>query len=248
MYAAVTHSMNHTILLIASGFMLIHLFGDCFNDYYDVKDDLRNGRQDKLILSGVISAKRLYNLSILILVLGLSFVALADTAMFLPALWYSVLLFSYSHPSIRLKKYDLVAYLLGGSVWIFTFLFLDMGLFGRISFLGTVFALFSFSQFVFILCQKDITDNKDSTNLFLSKGRINSLRITVFFGMLSSLSLLILSTTPPFFIFIWVANLLSKSLLLNKIRLNSITRQYRSRLVFVEFLTPYFYIGGNILA
>ena len=246
MYGVLTQTISYSLFFIAVGFMLIHLFGDCYNDYHDIDEDMRNKRQDKLILNEVISPRNFRNLSFVFLISGVALVAFSNTFMLVAASWCALLAFAYSYPEIHLKKYNLLGYLLGSSVWIPTFLILDLQLLGTVSMFGLLFILFSFSQFVFILCQKDTTDRKDNSNLFLSRGWKKSFRITAFFGMLSSLSLLLISLTEEMFIFLWILNFVIKILLLNKIRLNIITRSERSRLVFGEFLTPYLYVGASL--
>lgn len=248
MYAALAQGISTSYLFLALGFMLIHLFGDCYNDYYDVGEDIRNKRTDKLILSGAISREKFLYLSFLILVAGLALVAFSYQVMLLPASWYVLLLFFYSHPTIRLKKYNIAAYLLGGSVWIMAFLLLEVQSYAKVSKFGVVFALFSFSQFVFILCQKDATDKKDTANLFLSRGRRTSFQITAFFGAFSSLLLFLISIGNIFFTILWILNALTKTLLLGKIRQGTITRSERGRLVLAEFLMPYLYIAGGLFA
>lgn len=247
MYAIFTQNMTYQLFLIAVSYFFIHLFGDCYNDYYDIEEDVRNERSDKLILNNLISPKKLYHLSIVFLAVGLSLLAFVNSLLLLPGLWYAFLLFSYSYPKIRIKKYNIGAYLLGGSVWVFTFLVLDFILLRQLSLSGIFLTIFCFSQFVFILCQKDSTDKNDEFNLFLSKDMNKSFRITAFFASISSVSLLFLSNGHAYFIIFWALNFSSKFLNLNNIRRNLITRSERSKLVLLEFLTPYLYVGGGII-
>jgi 4-hydroxybenzoate polyprenyltransferase len=247
MFAVLVHNVSLHSLLIAFAFMLIHLFGDCFNDYHDIEEDARNRRNDKLILNGVISSEGLRNLSVVFSVVGLGLLSLVEPVMLIPGLFYVFLGFTYSHPKIRLKRFNLPTYMFSGSMWILTFLLLSIVLSGGISTTAALFALFAFSQYVYILCQKDSTDREDFDNLFISRGWRTSFGITTFFGGLSSALLLMMSLFNPVFFLIWAFNFFSKVLNIDSIRRHLITRSARSKLVASEFLMPYLYVGGGLI-
>lgn len=244
MYAIIANGLTFPLFLTAIGFLLLALYGDLYNDYWDYDEDVRNKRKDKFIIAGLITRNQSKYISFLFAAVGLLIAWFVNIFIFILGLYSFILHTSYSHPRIRLKG-SIKGYVAFTSI----FLFLPFGLLfitAATSLLFTVlFGLFWFFQFTYILCQKDSTDTKDVTNIFLTHGWEKSTRITAVFGILSSLSLLLLSFVNIYFILFWALNVLVKVLNINKIRERLITKKQRYRLILVEFLTPYFYLGGG---
>jgi len=130
------------------------------------------------------------------------------------------------------------------SFWLAFPLYLSIFYFGLISTVALVFSLFVFSQYVYILCQKDSTDTNDRTNLFLALGWEKAVIVCATFALLSSLFLLILSLSSIILLGLWSINAIIKVVHVNKIRQKKMERKFRSKLVLIEFLMPYFYFIG----
>ena len=240
-YAAYTNNFSLAILPIAVGLCLIHLFGDLYNDYVDYKQDVRNNRKDKWIISGLVSRKSMKTIFLITLATGLITLIFTNVYIFLLGLAYSGTLILYSNPKINLRRYDFLAYALVGLPIVFfpiTFNTLFNRSFTQLDFF---FMFFAFSHYVYLCCQKDSTDTKDETNVFIKRGQKNASLICVFFASIASLSLLGLSTFSTILIFVWITHVFSKSLNLYKIIRHDINRTLRSRLILSEFLTPYLY-------
>jgi hypothetical protein len=67
-----------------------------------------------------------------------------------------------------------------------------------------------FFQAVYLLCQKDSTDTKDTTNLFIAAGKFPALVLCCLFALLSLSALLLLSSFYPAIIWLFGADLLAK--------------------------------------
>lgn len=248
MYGAYTSSLTALLLLVGLGFVFIHLFGDCYNDYRDYGEDLRNKRWDKLTVCRNLSIEDMRSLSFLLLIIGLMVLASIDILLLALGLYYAVLLWAYSQPSIRLKNYNVFGY----GVVASTFLFLPPALafFFHTFPLGGVIisSILFFSQYTYILCQKDSTDLRDTgRNLFLDRGWGRSSLITSIFAILSSLSLFCMCVGNFGLLLIWAINAYLKILNVTKIWGKEISRGLRSKLILVEFLTPCLYVGVMIL-
>ncbi len=246
MFSFVSGGFGKEILLSAVGLFLIHLFGDCYNDCYDTHEDARNRRADKLILSGSVSVGGMKAASVALALAGLLVLAFVP-AMLIPGMWCLLLGFAYSHPSVRLKRFSLFTYMLGGTVWAIAIPTLSMTLEGGLTQAAAALSAFAFFQYVYILCQKDSTDGKDTANLFLSMGRRVSSLVTIMFGAGSSAALLVLTASNPLLLPVWAVNLASKALNVSRIRSGKITRKERSNYILVEFLTPYAYFLSVLL-
>jgi len=244
MYGAFNNLFNYEILLIASGFMLLHLFGDSYNDYWDYEDDVKNKREDKLTTSNLLAKEQIRKISFMILFFGLVLLFFANIYLLLTGLIYSLLLWAYSHPSMRLKKYDLLGYALTESPWLFVPFILNNFFSLPISISTWAFIFFYFFQYMYLLCQKDSTDLNDSTNLFIRRGWRNASAYCIIIASLSSISFFLLSLSSILLVFVWIFNLLAKVLNLGMIYRRKIERKTRGRFVLIEFLTPYLYIGG----
>ena len=133
------------------------------------------------------------------------------------------------------------------------FLFLPMALNSLIvvefalSRFSIIFALFFFLQFMYILCQKDSTDPEDDKNIFIDTGWRRSSLITLVFATLSSLFLLGICATSIWLLPVWGINTFSKILNVSKIWKKEISREIRSKLILIEFLTPYLCVGVMLL-
>ena len=232
---------NTNLLLVALGFLFIDFFGNFYNDYWDFEEDVKNKRKDKFTTSGIISKKATLNLSVLFALMGI--LVLFNTVLLIAILGtiYLFSLFLYSHKWIRLK-----GKVIGYMIISFPFLILPSVLahaYDLVSQTVLPLSIFFFTQYTYILCQKDSTDIKEKNNIFVSQGWEESSNITAFFALLASLSLFLLSLNFIPLIFIWFLNLSSKFLNLNKIRHKTITRLERSKLIFIEFLTHYLIVA-----
>jgi 4-hydroxybenzoate polyprenyltransferase len=235
---------SHTILVMAVGFLFIDLFGNFYNDYWDYPEDKRNKRLDKLTTCGFISVRTAFWLSWLFASIGLLFLLFTDVLFFMLGALYAFILFLYSHESVRLKGsvagYNIVAF-------PFFLLPLLMAYVNGISLAaGIPLALFFFLQYSYILCQKDSTDRKDKTNLFIAKGWKKSVMITAAFAAGASLALLLVSSTP-LLLAAWMLNASAKACNIYSIGRGTITRPLRSNLMLLEFAAPYMFAAGLFL-
>jgi 4-hydroxybenzoate polyprenyltransferase len=206
---------------------------------------MRNGRKDKFTTCGYLTRVQSRNISFLLAFLGLVSLAPTNIFVFSLGLYYVILFIFYSNPIKRLK-----GSVKGYATLSSTFLLLPFAL-GTLSG-GTapflpVFSSFYFFQFMYILCQKDSTDTKDRTNMFIVHGWGRSVKITALFSSLASVFLFSISIANPAFIVFWLVNLYAKFSNVNSIRLKAITKRKRYRLMLIEFLTPYLYLGGGML-
>ncbi len=247
MYGAYNGVIEYNLLLIASGFMLLHLFGDCYNDYWDYGDDKKNKRREKLTITGALTKEQMKTASFAILFFALSILKFTGFFLFLTGIVYALLLWAYSHPRVRLKKYDAIGYALTESPWLIIPALLDNFFSLPHSNNTLLFGFFFFFQYMYLLCQKDSTDLKDTTNLFIRMGWRNASFFCIIFALLSSVPLSILSLSSIALILIWILNLTSKILNISKIMQKTITREERGKLVFLEFLTPYLFVLGVYL-
>lgn len=248
MYGAYNNILGYKLFLAASGFMLLHLFGDCYNDYWDYEEDIRNKRKDKLTTNNFLKRGQIRSISFLILLLGLALLGFTNRYLFLTGAAYSLLLLAYSHPFMRLKKYDLAGYALTESPWLAVPLLL--GTFFSIPYHETtlMFSLFFFFQYMYMLCQKDSTDLNDETNLFKRRGWRAASLYCIFFALLSSFALFFISASSMPLAFVWLMSTGVKMKNTGMIYRKKIERDVRGRIVLVEFLVPYLYVGGRLLA
>lgn len=245
MFAILTNNATLTLLLSAIAFFTLGLFGDLYNDYWDYKEDKRNKRKDKFIVAGLLTRKQVWHLSVITALL--SIISLIFTNIYILALgiYYLFLLVAYSHPKIRLKG-SLKGYFIIASVYLF--LPLALSTVASIPMISLyLFTIFFFSQYMYILTQKDSTDTKDNKNIFLNSGYKTATITTSLFAVISSLTLFILSFFNPIFFIFWIFNVSSKILNIYRINKKIIIRSQRSKFILIEFLTPYFYIGGAVL-
>lgn len=246
MYGVLTSNINAGLVSIGIGFFLIHLFGDVYNDYCDYHEDIRNKRYDKLTVSKKLAPVRMRDFSFALLAVGLLILSAFNPALFVAGLYYGALLFAYSNHSIRLKRYHIKSYLLAATtVWPVIVFSLNYFFAESLTLLNALFVVFCMSQYLYIGCQKDSTDRKDDTNLFLVNKWGSAWAICAIASVIALLSFagIIFSLV---LVIPWAINLSAKVMNLAKIRDMSITRKTRGRIVLIEFLTPYFYVLGGL--
>ena len=248
MYGAFYNAMNPLLLSVALGFALLHLFGDCYNDGCDYDEDKKNGRKDKLTVSDIASPRRMVRISLFALAAGLAFLLYAGAAFLALGAAYAALLWAYSSPRVRLKGHDIYGYALTESPWLLVPPLLNVALSFRFSAATALFMSFFFFQYLYLLCQKDSTDTKDATNLFIRRGWRTASIACIGIAAASSASLLMLSAPAAPLLIAWALNLAAKIMNLWMIWLKKIGRSLRGRLVLIEFATPYLYAGGGLLA
>ena len=241
MYGMYANNLNLTILIAALGFCLIELFGGFYNDYWDYEEDKRNERNDKFTTTGLLSRKKVGNVSYMIAFFGVVSLLFTNLPVLVLGLYYLFLFVAYSHPAIRLKG-KLWGYFALASMFLFMPVTLD-GLLGiHTSFFSLVFTLFFFTQFMYILCQKDSTDPKDDKNIFMQHGWNKSAMIATGFGALSSGFFMVLCLVNPVLLLVWGINMFVKFFNLYRILTRNITRSHRSKFILTEFVTPYLYV------
>jgi len=243
-YGAYTENITISIIPIAFGFWCIHLFGDCYNDYQDYEEDLKNGRKDKWIVCGLLTRNQMEIFSFIICFIGLLTLFFTNLFVLLLGLFYFFTLFCYSNPKIHLKKYDFFGYFIVSLPFLLFPVTLNTFFHREFSFFDIFFSIFCFSQYVYLCCQKDSTDLKDDTNLFLKKGWLNASIICMVFASIASVSLFVLVFPSVILVGIWIIHVFSKSLNIFKIFKKQISRNLRSKLILIEFLTPYLYVGS----
>jgi len=244
-YAAYKNAFGPALVPLALGLWLIHLFGDLYNDYVDFSVDKRNKRKDKWTVSGFASRKTVKNIMLLSLVGGL---ALTNAWVFLLGLAYASMLAVYSSPRIGIRRYDFFAYVLIGIPMLF-FPFAFNSFFSRgFSAQDAFFSIFAYSHYVYLYCQKDSTDKSDPTNLFIKRGWASASIVCVSFAAVACVALLGLTIASPLLMAVWAVHVLSKGANLYKISTNTIERTLRSRLILLEFLMPFLFVGGVFIA
>jgi 4-hydroxybenzoate polyprenyltransferase len=246
-YGAYTGNLTLSLLPIALGFWCIHVYGDCYNDFEDYEQDIKNNRKDKWTTTGLLTREQMRNFSFFMCFFGLVFLWFTNFNVFLLGLLYSTTLFCYSNPKIHLKLYDFYGYVIVAFPLLLLPITLNTFFHRGFSLSDLFFTFFCFSQYVYLYCQKDSTDLKDETNLFLKRGWKNATFICVGFAILASSLLLTMSFFSIVLLLVWGVHVFSKSVNLYKIYKKKITRKLRARLILVEFLTPYLYTGGVIL-
>jgi hypothetical protein len=241
MYVIYINKFTPILFLIALGFSFIELAAAFYNDYCDYDEDIRSARKDKWTTTGVATPKTMRNISFLLLIIAFAFLWFTDYIILIIALYYSVLGIAYSHPKLRLKRYNIKGYILGGSVWILILAYLTI-IFQRIFFTDIFFILYCFFQSVYLVCQKDSSDLKDDTNLFLARNwRVASL-ICMMFAIFSSLFLFGIVASCLNLLWVWVLNTAFKIFTIKKIFERQMTRKIRMKTSLIELITPYLFI------
>jgi len=244
MYSFYINQFSAALILFILGFFSIHMFGEFYNDYCDFEEDLRNERNDKFTIYNILTPNQMKLISFFLLSLGLIILYFTNFMVFLFGLYFTFIYWSYSNPNVRLKKYNIFAYILGGTVCLFFPIFINLLLQRGYLISDFIFTLFCFTQLIYLLCQKDSTDLKDKANLFLKWGWRRASLISIVFASLSSFFLLIISLNPIELVLIWGMNFLSKVINLRSIFSKKIGRKLRENAILIEFLTPYLWIGG----
>jgi hypothetical protein len=242
MFGTLAANFTLPLLFTLIGFSLVAVMGDLYNDYWDYEEDLRNQRSDKILTARLMGRQQVKTLSITTGLVGLVMLMWRPMLFILGAAYF-VLLIAYSHPKIRLKG-TVAGYSIISAVYPVLILLLGpaLGLAEGPDML--LLAGFCFTQYAYILCQKDSTDLKDAGNIFLSNKWSQSFAYTAIFAVLSSAFLLMLSAASKWLLIIWVFNMSSKAVNLRLISGRRITRSLRSNLVLMEFLTPYLYAAA----
>ena len=241
MYSFLTE-FDYVSILIALSLGVVYVFGDLYNDFWDFDDDKKNYRKEKLTVSGFVSKDKIKFFAYLILLTGVIIATFTNLFLLFYILIHSIVLVSYSHSKIRLKKLDLTGYFITSTPFLlipFTIDFVLKQPFSQTSFL---FAGFMFFQYFYILTQKDSTDLKDETNLFLKKKWKTASNICTINAFLASIFLLIISIKSVFFLLICGLNIVIKILNIKLIKEKKITRKTRNKIVGLEFLTPFLYL------
>lgn len=231
--------LNLQIITLAFGLFFIDLFGNFYNDYCDFAEDVRNKRKDKFTTCGVIRQKTTLHISIGMIITGFIILFNTHTFFLLFGILLAFLLFAYSHKALRLKG-KLFGYAMSFPYFILPLLIAFV--FDTHTKNALALGLFFYFQCMYVLCQKDSTDTKDESNLFISKGWNLSFKITTFFAVLSNVSLLYLSTTNISLLPAWILNTFAKAGNLKHIRVRTITRNQRSNYILAEFLSHYLFV------
>ncbi len=242
MYSLYVGILNTTVLLIAVSVFFAEMFGVCYNDYHDIDEDLMNKRTDKMIVNNTLTCRQMKFISVCMF-----FASIAASAFsgFLPLIvLYLLMAFLYSNPKVRLKKYTIKGYLTVASTWLLIPLYMGVTLRGMLNLIDVFFAMFFFFQYTYLLSQKDSTDPKDKTNLFIRSGWKRASAICTALGFLSSLFLFMVSFASVPLLMVWGINLAVKVGQNHRVHMKRIDRSSRSNFTLMEFLTHYIWIGG----
>ena len=246
MYGAYTGNLDVHLLLAGLGFVFIEVMGGWYNDYWDYEEDIQNGRRDKFTTAGYLSRRQMRDLSFAAAGIGLLFLLFTNLTVLSLGIYYVILFIGYSNPKIRLKGH-VPGYLILSTAFLLLPAALNTLFARQTTARDAYFTLFCFFQFTYILCQKDATDLKDKNkNLFLDNDWNTASFYCTAFAVLASAGLLASSPTPAIFI-VWTCNALTKTANLTEIWKKKLTRKLRSRLILLEFLTPYLYAIALLL-
>ena len=244
MYAFVANVFSIEIILIAAGVFLIEVFGGCYNDYHDYEEDLRNGRKEKWTVSGLMTRAQVKAFSFSVLALGLVFFFAAGFGII--GLYYGFVMWAYSHPKIHLKGHHIFGYAVLASSWLLMPLAMNILFSIPLTTKFVILTLFFYFQYLYLLSQKDSTDLKDRTNLFIDYGWWKALGVCSIFAVLALTFLLGISLSSLALMSIWAMNLTVKLYHGYAVSKHTITRNRRSKLVLLEFSIPYLYSIGGI--
>jgi len=237
--------LNTLLIMTALGFFFIDLFGNFYNDYWDFAEDVKNKRKDKFTTCGILSAKKVLCLSMIFASVGILFLLFTNMSLIFLGVFYTFLLFIYSHNRVRLK-----GKVVGYCIVSFPYFLLPLAI-SISNGLPTTNALplsaFFYFQCIYILCQKDSTDTNDVDNVFIKNGWYQSFKITTFFGVLSSITLLLITFFNPVILFMWIFNLIAKTMNLFHIGQKTITRSKRGGFILMEFISHYLSLGGLLV-
>ncbi len=250
LHAALFNVFSIESVFIAIGFASIYLFADMFNDFYDLHEDLRNERKDKLLISTGMKKRQILHMSYFFLVFGVTLLFGFSAVLGAAGLFLAIAGWAYTHPFVRLKKYEVYGYVLSSTPF-FALPFALSSHYGReFSISLALLAVFSYTQYVYILCQKDATDLKDDVNLFLKRSNTVASLITGAFSITASLAILAVAMLSglQLLLIVWIANLAIKLKNLSGIYSKSIGRGKRFRLTTYEFISHYAFFVAALLA
>jgi len=241
--AAFAGLFNLQVILFMLSFALIYVAADLYNDYSDYHEDLRNERTDKLTVSGIVSPENMKRMSFVVCAVSL-LLSSWNPALLLFTIFSGLVFYSYSDHRIRLKKYTVKGYV----VFALVFPLLPFAIPYAFSVAplplvtALALALYLFSQIMYILCQKDSTDKKDDINLFIKHGHSKSVNYCALFAFLSAAPLVFLSLNALPLLAVAGANAALKAANVLHISTGA-TREFRSRIMLFEHLTPVIYTG-----
>lgn len=244
MYGALTDNFSAALLKIGAGFALIELFGAFYNDYQDFELDARSARKDKWTTSGLVTKTQMRNIAGATVLGGIWLLQGTSTGIILLGAGYALALFAYSYPGLPLGR-NIPTYIILSALYLLLIPAMVTMFQKSLAFPEIYLTMFCFFQSIYILSQKDSTDTTDNTNIFLRNWNVASLTCAI--SAIFSLSFLFLlsSFRAPLMLF-WGVNLLSKWYLVSKIIGKELTSTKRSRIMLIEFLTPYAYIAGGL--
>ena len=248
-YGAYTRNLTLALLPIAIGSWCIQECGDCYNDYQNYDEDLRNNRKDKWTTTGLVTRKQMKYFSISLCIIGLTILFFFSALpVFLLGLICAGTAFTYSHPRFfNFKARNLVGYFIV-AIPIFFFPFAFNTNFNRnIQTIDIIYGFFCFFQYLYLYCQKDATDPKDMVNLFLRFGWKNASVLCMILGTTALIFFIPMTFPLSFLTFAFGLMLLSKILNTYFIYVGKIPRKLRSKFVLMEFIVPYVYLGGTLL-
>lgn len=248
-YAAYTKNINLALIPLAIGSWCIQECGDCYNDYQNYEEDIRNKRKDKWTTTGLITRKQMKIFSISLCIIGLTILFLFSTPyVFLLGLICAGTGFTYSHPRFfNFKEKNLLGYVIVAiPIFFFPFAF-NTHFNRRIQTIDIIYGCYCFFQYLYLYCQKDATDPNDMVNLFLKFGWKNSSILCIIFGTISLMFFLPFIFNFATLLFTFGLMLLSKILNTYSIYIGKTSREIRSKFVLMEFIVPYIYFGGTLL-
>ena len=245
MYSMSTGLFNIGIFTAALSVFFGELFGALYNDYCDIEEDKKNKRNDKLTVSKTMDLDQTKRLAVLMASFCIITAIISSFLVF--AIIYIIMAWAYSNPKIRLKSYNIKGYFALSLSWFFIPIYLGFVYRDGILVIDVLLGSFFFFQYLYLLCQKDSTDLRDRTNLFVEKGWRLATTTCSILAFLSSMSLLFISMSNILLVILWALNASVKSFQLKSMFQRTMTRNKRSKLVLMEFLTPYLYAGGALI-
>lgn len=247
MYAAMTGVFSIELLSMAIIFALTYLFIDIYNDYWDFEEDVKNGRTEKITVSGLLPRESVKNLYRGMLILALTLATLTNVFAFAYVVYVALIGFAYSHPKVRLKNHDFFGYIIVCTLHLAIPFIVDLSMGRQFGTATLLFGLFFFAQFNYILCQKDSTDFRDKTNLFIKRGWNTAAAICFGYASLASGILLAASIGSPVLLLFWGMNtFLAKAPNLYFMAAKALERDTRYILIGFEYLLPLLYFAWAV--
>jgi 4-hydroxybenzoate polyprenyltransferase len=230
-------NLDAKMIAVILGFGFIHLAGDIYNDITDIEEDKRNRRFEKMTLNGLFTSHDINLLAICSLLLGLILTLQAGAIWLILGIFYTCTLFLYSYKRVRLKARGVLGYFIT-FLPLFCCVYLLINLESSHYFSALV-TYFSYCYVMYIMCQKDSTDTKDDTNIFLKRGWASASTFCNIFGVQVVVILAFICISKPILIIGWLV--LTSSIIVNLLLINKreIDRPTRKRLVSIQFVTLY---------